>query len=281
MSTDKYKNIVKNVRLLHDKVLIKNTIDNFVDSCWYAPQDCFLRGIETLLWAKRHFTPPVLDIGTGQGLNSRFNFAFNQRIDVGIDLDEEGVKFAAQFDVYNEVRVEDATSMSFGDSSFNTIISHSTFEHIKNDIEAIKEVSRVLTKGGHFYLTVPNTNFEMFLKEYGVASKELSSFNKRVQHLHYRNTSEWKDILERHSMKLVFSDTYFTKEVQKTWYRLYKIATYKPYRRELWSYLKDSPYGRLVPSILFKPIIKKIIHDHIDNAYKGEGSWNFMIFEKK
>jgi len=274
-------NSVDKVKMLEDNELILNVISNFVNSCWFAPQDCLLRSTETLIWAKRHFTPPVLDIGTGDGRNSRFMFAYNQKIDVGIDVDFEAQKDAYKSGVYKKVQVEDASGTSFSDETFNTVISHSTFEHIKKDIIAVKEVARILKNNGLFYFTVPIPEHQKILKEAGVGENELKKYNKRVKQYRYRSVEEWKNILEKNNLEVVFQKTYFSKDVHLLWYKLHKIATYKPYRRELWSYLKDSPYGKLFPSFVVKPLLRKLISSNIQKAYNGEGVWLFTVAKKK
>lgn len=52
---------------------------------------------------------------------------------------------------------KDATRLDYQDNSFDTIVSISVIEHIPNngDIEALKEMWRVLSPGGNLIITVP------------------------------------------------------------------------------------------------------------------------------
>jgi len=276
-------NLTKDITLMKDKTIIRNVVSNFVDHYWFAPQDCLLRSIETLIWARRYFKPPVLDIGTGDGRMSRFMFYMNQVIDVGIDINKKAVQEAnkhGNYGIYESILVCDATKMSFGNSSFNTVISNSTFEHIENEEKAVREVARVLKKGGLFFNTVPIPRHQRFLKDMGINSKEIKKYNDRVIHHRYRSVSEWKQLLKLNNLKMLYRKSYFPFEVQKMWYRFHKIATFKPYRRELWSYLKDSHYGSLFPAFLVKPIIKQIVFNNVEKAFKGQGAWLFYIARK-
>ena len=46
--------------------------------------------------------------------------------------------------------------IGFADESFDYVISFQVIEHIKRDIDFVKEVSRVLRKGGKFIVSTPN-----------------------------------------------------------------------------------------------------------------------------
>ena len=46
--------------------------------------------------------------------------------------------------------------IGFADESFDYVISFQVIEHIKRDKEFVKEVSRVLRKGGKFIVSTPN-----------------------------------------------------------------------------------------------------------------------------
>jgi SAM-dependent methyltransferase len=49
-----------------------------------------------------------------------------------------------------------APPLQFEDESFDYVISFQVIEHIKQDKEFVKEVSRVLKKGGKFIVSTPN-----------------------------------------------------------------------------------------------------------------------------
>lgn len=51
---------------------------------------------------------------------------------------------------------EDIQKMSFGDNSFDIVVSCETIEHVPKPKEAIKELFRVLKPGGKVILTCPN-----------------------------------------------------------------------------------------------------------------------------
>ena len=59
-----------------------------------------------------------------------------------------------------EYRSEDLSNMTFGDQSFDIILSQDVFEHVMDPINAFREIARVLKKGGAHIFTLgwsPNT----------------------------------------------------------------------------------------------------------------------------
>lgn len=272
--------MIKKISLIKDNNIILDLINMFLDSYWYAPQDVLLRTVEALIWAKRFFNPPVLDIGVGNASNSKFIFLMNQKIDVGIDIDPDGIQQAKNSENYNKVLVADAVKMPFKSKSFNTILSNSTFEHINNDISAVNEVSRLLKPNGLFYLTVPAPNLINFLSEIGLNRQEIVNYNKRVNHIHIRTFIDWNKILTNRNMKVVYHKYYFPKKVVKQWFKLYKIATFKPYNRELWSYLQDKRSSNFIPKFIIKKVLTRIIFSNVSKSFKGVGGMQFIIAQK-
>jgi SAM-dependent methyltransferase len=53
------------------------------------------------------------------------------------------------------VRCEDLRSLTFGDESFDLVISSDIFEHVRGPLEAFAEIFRVLRAGGRHVFTVP------------------------------------------------------------------------------------------------------------------------------
>ncbi|MEW6406892.1 MAG: glycosyltransferase, partial [Chloroflexota bacterium] len=57
--------------------------------------------------------------------------------------------------VVKKVRHEDVERLSFGDSSFDLVVSNDVLEHVVNPDRALREVFRVLRPGGELLMTVP------------------------------------------------------------------------------------------------------------------------------
>jgi SAM-dependent methyltransferase len=74
--------------------------------------------------------------------------------------------FARKFDVPIKTECFDATTIPYQDDSFDRIFSVSVFEHIPDfgDVDAVKEVARVLKQGGVFVMTLPA--YKSYLEEW-------------------------------------------------------------------------------------------------------------------
>lgn len=251
----------------------------FLDTFWFAPMDSLVRGYEAVIWQEYKFKPKVLDIGVGDGRYDALVF-MGKKIDVGIDPDRHAFVKARKVKLFRKVLCESAESMSFKNGSFNTIVSNSAIEHIDDDIKTVKEVSRVLKKGGKFIFTVPTPEFNVYLKQCGVNVKNIKNFNKRAAHKHFRNFEEWKRILAKNSLRINYSRHYFPFDIFRTYILLYKIYTFIPFRRELWSYLQDSSLGKLYPKRLINSLLYKLLRRQFEESINKEGCLLFISAKK-
>lgn len=268
-----YPKLIKIAYDMKNKILFQ-----FLTKFWYAPADAFLRANEAIIWSKQKLTSPILDIGCGDGQTSKLILAKQKKIDVGVDLNPSG---ALKVGIYKKVVTADASRLPFTKNSFQTVISNSTFEHIRQDKKAVSEVARVLKSGGQLFLTIPDVNLNKFLTKKLKNKTKLNNFNQRVQHLHYRSEKQWYKILEKNNLKVVTSKKYLSKKAFYAWYKLFKLVTFKPYKRELWSYLKDSPYGKLFPKKIIVLILYLYLSPLLKNIWDDQGSWILIVAKKK
>ncbi|MBZ0166094.1 MAG: methyltransferase domain-containing protein [Candidatus Omnitrophica bacterium] len=92
----------------------------------------------------------LLDIGTGSGhVISRIARVCKSATSVNVE-DERVIK-----DGYHFQQVPDV-SLPFADESFDVVISNQVIEHIPPQEEHIKEIYRVLKKGGVVYMATPS-----------------------------------------------------------------------------------------------------------------------------
>jgi SAM-dependent methyltransferase len=100
------------------------------------------------------------------------------------------------------------------------------------------EVYRVLKKDGLFVFSVPLRAFNFDItNKYGKAKSEI--IDNRLKHMNYHSKSEWLTKLKDYSFKEIKTQTYFSENVLKIWYRLFKIYTFKIDNSEVWSLIKD------------------------------------------
>ncbi len=257
----------------------QNTLKKLLKEFWVAPMDAFIRSYETEIWNKVRFLHPNLDIGCGDGRYDRLLFE-NKVFDYAIDPDRKQIKIAQKEKLYKKVVLSNAEKMPFKDNHFMQVISNSTFEHIKNDVAAIKEIGRVSKRGG----LISFTTTSKYLKDNLLASlkskEKFNDFNRRFNHFHYRSYFEWKKLLKKCGFKVIKHYSYLSVRDFRIWLVLYNIFTFKIINRELWSYLKDSKYSKYIPSKVVSEIEYFLINLLRDKNIVKNGMWQFIQAKK-
>lgn len=95
----------------------------------------------------------ILDIGCGAGGNIKILGEFGSVI--GLDVSEEALKFANKHGAFKELILGDAEHLPFPDGAFGLVSAFDVLEHISDDQKAIREMFRVLQRGGFALITVP------------------------------------------------------------------------------------------------------------------------------
>lgn len=99
----------------------------------------------------------VLDIACGTGYGTQM-IADSAKHVYGVDVSGEAVEYAKVN--YPHVKVTykqgDARKIPLDDASVDVVVSLETIEHIPDPEEFVKEVKRVLKKGGQFVVSTPN-----------------------------------------------------------------------------------------------------------------------------
>jgi ubiquinone/menaquinone biosynthesis C-methylase UbiE len=139
----------------------------------------------------------VLEIGFGMGTDL-FQFAKAGANASGIELSPEHMRIALKrFELYGiaaDLRLADAETLPFGDSSFDCIYSFGVLHHIPNTSKVVDEIYRVLRPGGrvligvyhrwslYFFFSVllPYLTHAEFLRE---------SFQGKLSKIEYRENS--------------------------------------------------------------------------------------------
>lgn len=263
----------------------------FLKKFWFAPQDVLLRSVEASIFQRVNLKRPILDIGIGDASIAEMFYPKKLIIDVGCDVDAIGIERARGNKKYKKIQVQNAERMSFPNSKFGSVICNSTAEHITHDKQAIKEMGRVLKKGGHLYLTVPSAYLpEMILElerfEGNTHPKRaLTRFNDRVMHKHYRTLGDWRKILAAGKMEIITYKYYFPVSTTRTWYELMRWSTTKLLGREIWSWIGHSRFTQFVPKELVASYLKHFkLQPAFTQAFETSnevGGMVFMLARKK
>ncbi len=102
----------------------------------------------------------ILDIGAGGGGKTVF-YALNKAKNViGIDIEEGFTEQAKAFADKNGVKnvefiTQNAEKTSFPENTFDICVMNDVFEHLANPEKVLKEVYRILKKGGKVFINSP------------------------------------------------------------------------------------------------------------------------------
>lgn len=125
-----------------ERVSARDASDNFV----------FQRSILAYYKAAELVSGRVLEIGTGMGYGVEVVAPAAERF---ITVDKSQA-YSVDLPSNTEFRQMIVPPLDFADESFDYVISFQVIEHIKRDRDFVKEVSRVLRKGGSFIVSTPN-----------------------------------------------------------------------------------------------------------------------------
>ncbi len=95
-----------------------------------------------------------LEVGCGKG-ESSLEIVKRFKVDLtAVDLDPKQVELAKKTLAKTNVKVQkaDATKLPFRDSAFDSVVETFVLVHIREYPKALREINRVLKKGGSFFL---------------------------------------------------------------------------------------------------------------------------------
>lgn len=170
------------------------------------------RSIEAKYVATAPLTSPVLDIGCGFG-----EFAevfFEKPIDVGLDIDYREITHAMKTGKYISYTLADARKMPYADNTFQTVLSISTLEHIKNPEKVIQEAYRVLRPGGTMIVTIVINTLNDYIF-YGPLLKKIGledlgraytdAYNRVFKHVTLRSKDRWEKDITKSGFSIITS----------------------------------------------------------------------------
>lgn len=165
------------------------------------------RSLELHLMSQILTTGKILDIACGDGFFSSQLFCGKQVELYGIDHNPKEVARAKNIGIYKKVEVMDATKIKYPDSTFNTVFSNSSIEHIKDIGGVLEGIFRILAPGGNLYLTLPTSEFERYsftataldLLHLKYAFEVFCRFyNNFWNHHHAYSPTEWSNLFKNH-----------------------------------------------------------------------------------
>ena len=118
---------------------------------WWDLYDIISRNIIKYISVKKG---KVLDVGCGYGgLMKGLSYHRKNLSFVGIDLSKAMINVGKKYISNKKIKFSlmSADNIKFEDESFDLVICKDTFHHLNNPVKVLKEMYRVLKKGGQIY----------------------------------------------------------------------------------------------------------------------------------
>lgn len=194
----------------------------------------------------------IIDVGCANG--NLTQFFLDRELVVGMDISEEYLKIIKdRFKDKTNFKTELADASNMRTMSklkkyrFDTAISMNVFEHIKNDIQAFRNVYNILVPGGRFLIIVPAMNMLYSILDYEGG--------------HYRRYGklEMKRKLKKAGFKIE-KCYYFNLPGATGWFVNYTLLKKRLFDQGTFSlYNKLVPLFRFIESILKFPVGMSVI----------------------
>jgi len=200
-------NEVKHIEVVYqDEDTLFAMYDLIAHSFWRSQEfSLFLQNIKLLI-------PPIADFGCGDG---SFASVLLKKIDYGIDIDEEALKIAAGYGIYNKIILSENNTIPMADGSVNSVFSNSVLEHTFDLETMLSEINRIIASGGYFIFSVPVSRFtDDFAKYFGVAASDRA--NRQAYHRNLFDADWWRTTIERYGFEIVSIRHY-----QPDWFTFY------------------------------------------------------------
>ena len=155
-----------------------------------------LRAVESRFYESLPVVAPVLDLGSGDGSFAAQTFA--RPLDAGIDPWRPPTIEARKRGAHRLLALADGAALPFADGSFQTMVSNSVLEHIRDLEPVLAEGYRVLRRGGHLLFCSPSEHFTDWLAGARLAGDAYRRwFNRISRHAHCDSPAVWRLRLER------------------------------------------------------------------------------------
>lgn len=122
----------------------------------------------------------LLVVGCGNGTEAAILAQQLKAAVTGVDLKDE---FRDEAKELANLRIGDAMNLEFDDASFDFVFSYHALEHIEDPHKALLAMSRVLKKGGGFWIGTPNRS-----RILGYIGGKETSFGEKIRW----NIMDWR-----------------------------------------------------------------------------------------
>ena len=242
----------------------------------------FLRAIEAKLLDGVNLPAPRLDIGCGDGHFGQV--ALHGPTEVGVDPAIDSLREAQRRGIYRLLLTAQGARLPLAGQSMASVISNSVLEHIPDVQAVLKDIGRVLRRGGRLAFTVPNPGYLAHLAVPGWLGRvRLTGPGERYRRWFRRVTrvenlaweEEWRAWLNAAGLELESTMRYFPPAAMRTlelghYFGLPSLAARKLTGRWI-----------LAPTHWNLWLTARLVRPYYDSPAAGDGTFNLYLAGKR
>jgi SAM-dependent methyltransferase len=252
-------------------------LDAYVEAYYYAPSLALWRALEAQALGEEPVATPSLDIG---GFDGSFVAAWlgdRPPLDVGVDLSPVASPWMSR--AYRLMVKGDALRLPFADDTFAFVLCNSVIEHLPDDRAALKEMGRVLKRGGRLVVATPSIYFHENLDtvrrarqrgDEAAAARYIAMIDERLVHRRYRPVEEWTTMLEAAGLRLEAHSYCVPPEAGAAWDRWTRMDVRKIGGREQYRYIASRKLSRVLPRSFWKRIFIPLLRADYERGVRDQ-----------
>ena len=177
----------------------------------------------------------LLDVGCGNGIIACFLKEKVNQIH-GVDNSRQNLKEAKKRGLKVKNIDLDEEDLPYEDNFFDYVICLDVIEHIKEPIDLLKKIYRVLKRSGRLILSAPNIRFSNHLLRLIVNGRfpitSLDPTGYDGGHIHYFTFSDLKDLLTKVGFRIISEEGIINKPKRGVKGRILEFILGKKFMRE-------------------------------------------------
>jgi ubiquinone/menaquinone biosynthesis C-methylase UbiE len=147
--------------------LLTRTSERIIPEHFLQSKEAYLLYLKHLFayeFAKEYISTEnsVIEVGCGEGYGTSY-LSYNVQHIVGLDINEEMIQHASM--KYSSekcsFKVYDGLNIPYDDNTFDMVVSFQVIEHIRDEINYLTEIRRILKRDGTCVLTTPNGTYRI------------------------------------------------------------------------------------------------------------------------
>lgn len=175
---------------------------NFLQFLWHNHK---LRSVTKIL--SRLQFKKCLDVGCASGyMISEISKRFSATQYYGVDVYDQAIAYAKKKNPHIKFQVAPADKLPFKNNCMDLVLFYETIEHVEDPVKCLKEIKRVLKKGGRLILAMDSGSL-LFRLVWLIWENTTGSVWKGA-HLHPFHHSELERLIERSGFEV--NDKFFS-----------------------------------------------------------------------